>query len=328
MRAPWFRVTCSAFLLSTVATCTSDSFFTAPQPTIDDLRASVTGDAASAVSDAGKFVLPAPPITLATQLTSVEATKLAVVWSQQFGPLLRSDLEGAHGGPIAFGNLEPCGRPLYGESAFEEPPLDMLPSSRRAVGPWWFITLCQGDTPTVSVAVSAWATELRIVDNRIVFPTNQGMEFSGHGIPLGHTGEYPVSPELAAVSAARQTGRRVASSPYLLAPFNKRGHPGYARWHWRLEDTVVVKTETGRSLSAGEVFVGEAVPVSRGEILYAPAANQPDTVMVESPPPGILGESRTSYEERLRTQTRIIPVARRPGVPVLFDRITSVESVP
>ena len=170
-----------------------------------------------------------------------------------------------------------------------------------------------------------WATELTIENGRIVFPTNSGMEFYGHGIPLGHSGEYPVSPERAAVSTARQTGRRVSSIPSLITGFNKGGHPGHARWEWQLEGNVAVRTQTGRSVSTSKVYVGEAIPVFAKEILFVPGATQPDTVLIESPPPGILGESRESYEERVRTQTRMIPVARRAGIPALFDRVMAVE---
>lgn len=319
-----FRGVWYAFLFASLVSCQTD-FPTAPQPTSDELRASLTGEAANAVNGAGKFVLPAPPPSLASVVSPGQASSLALVWARQFGPLLRPGLEGVHGRPIAFDKLTQCGRPLYAVSAFEEPPLDVLPAARRAVGPWWLITLCEGVTPKLSVAVSAWATELSIENNRIVFPTNAGMEFYGQGIPLGHSGEYPVSPERAAVSTARQTGRRLTSIPNLITGFNKGGHPGHARWEWQLEGNVAVRTLAGRSLSASKVYVGEPIPVSANEILFVPTATQPDTVLIESPPPLIFGESRESYEERVRTQTRIIRVARRLGVPALFDRVAAVE---
>lgn len=324
MDARRFRTVCYALLAGSLVSCQSD-FPTAPQPTGNELRESLTGEAAMAVNEAGKFVLPAPPPSLASVVAPENASRLAVVWARQFGPLLRANLEGVHGGSIGLAKLVACGRPLYAGSAFEEPPLDVLPSARRAVGPWWLITLCEGAIPKVSVAVSAWATELTIENDRIVFPTNFGMEFYGHGIPLGHSGEYPVSPERAAVSTAQQTGRRVSSVPNLIADFRSRGHPGHARWGWQVEGSVAVRTLAGRSVSASEVYAGEAIPVSASPILFIPEASQPDTVLIESPPPGIFGESRESYEERVRTQTRIIRVARRSGVAALFDRIVAVE---
>lgn len=324
MAARRFLEVCCVLLAGSLVSCQSE-FPTAPQPTVNELRESLTGEAAMAVNEAGKFVLPAPPPSLASVVSPGQASSLAVVWARQFGPLFRANLEGVHGGPIGLAKLAACGRPLYAGSAFEEPPLDVLPAARRAVGPWWLITLCEGTSPKVSVAVSAWATELTIENDRIVFPTNSGMEFYGHGIPLGHSGEYPVSPERAAVSIARETGRRVSSIPSLIADFRSRGHPGHARWGGQLESSVAVRTLGGRSVPASEVYAGEAIPVSANAILFVPEAIQPDTALIESPPPLILGESRESYEERVRTQTRIIRVARRSAVPALFDRIVAVE---
>lgn len=314
-----------ALMVAAVGACKTDAYITAPQPTTDEIFASVAGAAQTAIGPEGRFVLSPPAPTVAPQITVGNATGLAVIWSRQFGPLFRELLEGVHGGPIRLEKLAPCGRPLYAASAFEEPPLEMLPSLRRAYGPWWLITLCDAKTPTVSVAVSAWATELTIENGAIKFPVNSGIEFYPHGIPLGHTGEYPVSPERAAVSTAQQVGRRVTSVPYLIAGAGRLGHPGHARWQWSLESAVVVRTEQGRSPSVAEVFMGEAVPVWSQEVLYVPAATQPDTVQVKSPPPLIYLEPREEYEERVRTQTRIFTLNRRTSIPAVFDRVLRVE---
>lgn len=308
-----------------LVTCKTDAYISAPQPTADEILMAVAGDASSSLGPAGKFVLGSPPPTLAPQVTVANASAFAILWSREFGPLFRELLEGVHGGPIRFDKVAPCGRPLYAVSAFEEPPLEMLPSIRRAFGPWWLITMCDGNTPKVSVAVSAWATELTIVNGQIKFPVNSGAEFYAHGIPVGHSGEYPVSPERAAVSTSRQTGKRVTSAPYLIAGFNKLGHPGHARWQWRLESPVGVRTDSERVLSVGEVFTGEGVPISSGERLYVPAASQPDTLQVKSPPPLIFLEPRESYEERVRTQTKTFIVKRRSEIPALFDRVIAVD---
>lgn len=318
----------AGIVLTALAGCSTDAYIAAPQPTASEITAAVAGLAASTINAEGKFALQPPPVTLAPQVSAAHAGVLALLWTKEFGPYFRDLLEGTHGGPIRLDRLAPCGRPLYAASAFEEPPLEMLPALRRGLGPLWLITLCEGSTPKVSVSVSAWATELTIVNGLLKFPVNSGGEFYGHGIPLGHSGEYPVSPERAAVSTSRQVGRRVTSVPYLIAGFNKFGHPGYARWQWKLESNVSVQTQTGRRLFPEEVFAGEAVPVSAGEILYVPAEIQPDTLQVKSPPPLIFLEPRESYEERVRTQTRVFTVKRRAGIPALFDRVATVEKQP
>lgn len=328
MHACWMRAARAVLLLGVVSGCGTDAYVTAPQPTEDDLRASVSGDAAATVTATGKFLIAQPLPGLADLVAQGDAVLLATAWSRQFGPLLRGMLEQAHGAPIRLDKVAPCGRPLYAVSPFKEPPLDMLPAARRSVGPWWLVTLCEGSTPKLSVAVSAWATELRLENGRIVFPPNAGMEFYGHGIPLGHTGEYPASPERAAVAAAQITGGRVTNVPRLIAGFNKGGHPGHARWQWSLDRRITARTADRSSVATSDVFVGEAVPIVNGEILYLAAQTQPDTVKVESPPAGIVGESRAAYEERVRTQTRVFSIERLPDIPALFDRVLAVERVP
>lgn len=178
------------------ASCNNDRAITAPEPTSDQLVQAVAGDAAAAITD-GKFVLSAPEASLAEQISVGHALALATAWSRQFGPLGRSWFEKDRGGSIRFDKLTPCGRPLFAVSGFYEPALDVLPSVRRAVGPWWLVTLCDGGTPNLSVSVSAWATELRLEGGKIAFPPNSGAEFSAIGIPIGHVGEYPSSPERA-----------------------------------------------------------------------------------------------------------------------------------
>lgn len=309
-----------AFALS----CWGDRTVTAPEPTPDQLSQAVTGDAAAVVSD-GKFVLPAPEATVSKQLSSGEAVVLARTWARQFGPLIRSSFEDDHGAGIRFDKLLACGRPLYAVSGFAEPADDILPAVRRAIGPWWLITLCDGALPQLSVSVSAWATELRIENGRLVYPLNSGAEFSAQGIPLGHVGEYPSSPERAAFSTAQQTGRRVTSVPQLVAGFNKLGNPERARWIWNLEGAVSVRTEKTSGLVSSQVLTGHALRAGGQDELFVGSVPQPDSVDFKSPPPLLPFEPRESYEERLRTQTRTVWIKRLPEIPAFVERVVAVE---
>lgn len=325
----WMKATIviGALTAAFTTSCRDLAEITAPEPTSDELSKAVAGEAASVLAG-GKFVLSPPEATKAEQITSVEAVQLAVAWAKQFGPLIRSSLEEERGGRIRFDRLQPCGRPLYAVNGFQEPPLDILPSVRRSIGPWWILTLCDGGAPSLSVAVSAWATELTIEQGRILFPTNGGAEFWGAGIPVGHVGEFPLSPERAAYSTSAQTGRRVTSIPYLVAGFNSLGNPHYARWQWRLDEVVSVDTDNTRGKVTRELLVGRSQAVGRPETMFTAATVQLDTITLTSPPPLIFGESRESYEERVRTQTRKITVLRRPEIPVLLNVVTAVEGRP
>jgi len=150
---------------------TSD--FTAPPVTPSRLRASVTGRAASSLGADGLFKLGAPAGAVG-EISEPQAIAYATAWTRSFAPMIRDYLEQAHGQHLDFTKLGACGRPLYARSAFAPPGDEMPGPYRRPFGPWWLITLCdQGLGPSLSVAVSAWATDLGLDRGRTFGRSNR-----------------------------------------------------------------------------------------------------------------------------------------------------------
>jgi len=289
-------------------------------PNRSDLVASVTGTAASSIDAAGRFLLATPTQQgrVYTELGAREAERLAAVWSVQFGPIVRRTLEQEHGGPINFRALSHCGRTLYARSPFEPPPSEIPSPSRKPFGPWWFVTLCERNTPALSIAVSAWATELKLSKGTIEFPRVAGNEFFPLGIPSGHLGEFPSAPEGAVTFAARNTGRRAVSVPELVMGVQRDGPPQGARWRIPLEGNAIVHSVRG-DLTTNEVFVGSPLPTKPGSAAFAPATAQPDGVQFYWTPTPNDGETVAAYVARAHTRVRIATARRRADTPIRFE---------
>ncbi len=313
-------VVCGQVLVTVLAACSGESPTGArPMPTPSVLRASVTGFAAEAIG-------PNDQIQLAefsgeeNELTASEAVNLASVWTRNYGPMTRGWLERTHGAAINFKTLKTCGRPLYARSAFNAPPQSIPSPFRRSHGPWWLVTFCDDGSPSVSVAVSAWATELTVQAGMIRFPMVSGTEFVAIGIPLGHVGEYPMAPEMAIVMTAEQVGKRIAKVPELVTPLPTDGPPQLARWRLTLETPTMARTTSGQR-ATNEVFVGPTVVGERNIATSAAAPEQPVTIELNWIPVPHRGEAATAYTARAITQT--IELLRRVDTPVRVEPISA-----
>lgn len=162
-----------------------------PTPTLAQIRSSVVGNAAAHVDQNGQFQLDDPAPSGYPMLSAEEARALARVWVPQFAALHRTWLTKGRGAPIDFKLLTPCDRTMFASSPYEPMPTDVSAPVRRQFGPYWMVTLCAHGDPQVSLAVSAWATDLKIVNGKIVFPTVSGNEFVAIGIRPNHAGGFP-----------------------------------------------------------------------------------------------------------------------------------------
>lgn len=190
---------------------------------------------------------------------------------------------------------------------------------RRPYGSWWLVTFCDPAlTPTVSVAVSALATDLSITDGKLTFPRISGNEFFGIGIPAGHQGEFPSSPESAVQATAQQTRALVESPPELVMPLKTDGPPQAARWHMSLKTQVVFRAASD-TLTANEVFVGLAG--LGASVLRTTVASrvQPDAVDVEWLPPPKIGEPADAYIVRMGASQQVARISRRSDTPLRFE---------
>ncbi len=292
------------------------------------VAAIVTPGLAASVGPDGRFLLSHNSSAAGRrEISDAQATRLAALWVDDFGAKIRAYLENGHQEPIRFGELSPCGRAFYARSAFL-PPSDAVPLPvSRPYGPYYFVTLCdRGGTSVISVAVSAWTTDLAIEDGHIKFAAFQGNEFFPLGIPRGHRGEYPASPEDAAVFVVGKSPRRVAQLPELIMPSRMEGLPQSARWQLTLDGEVTLVGHGGNRVTTRVAYVGTADPHVVGTHQAVPTATQPDKTPAAWIPPMSVGETRDQFSARLHTSVRGEMIARRPDTPVRFEDATSTGS--
>lgn len=311
-------------LLALLVACSGDSP-TAAAPTPSAVRLAVTGAAAAAIGPDGRLRLSQAPADVSErELTVDEALTFADSYLRYFAPMTRSWLEATHGAPLDLRSLKSCGRPLYARSAFEPPPQSIPSVYRRVHGPWWLLTYCDANgSPSVSVAISAWATDLTMVDGKLQFPKISGTEFVVVGIPVGHVGEYPSSPEAAILIAARETGTRISEVPELITPLPTEGPPQLARWRITLEGNALVKTSSGQRATR-ELFIGPSSVGGRQIVESIASLNQPSTFDLRWSPLPTIGEPYKDYIARSRTP-QLGKVPRRADTPVSVEPIDARE---
>jgi hypothetical protein len=265
--------------------------------------------------------MPTAPVTLSSRPTvsRAQAQQLAAVYARQFGPLIRSTIERDHRGPIDFAHLALCGRVFYADSPVEEPPDDVSDAIRRSYSSWWLVSLCgPSNTPTVSVAVSVYATGLRIVDGRLVFPFAQGNEFVMLGIPR-RLAELPVSPEDAVAGVATTSSALVTAVPVLEAPLPTEGMPQMARWHVVLDHPSSLRAVKGSTLHRrADYFFGRTY-FADSATTQAPVLIQPQTVTVRWRPVPPEGSRRPAQPPALLS----VELGVKPGRAVAFEPVTA-----
>jgi hypothetical protein len=223
----------------------------------------VTGEAASAVDPTtGQFTLPAVTGTHVS-LSSAQAVAVAVVrlWADpDHAGNIREILAQDRGGPIAFGELRVCSRPVYVRSAFVDFPAAAPRWLARAHGPQWAIPFCgRHGAAQLSVGVPDNPMDISLVNGEIVIPETGGeSSFTGVGIPHRFPSGMPVSPEAAVGAVAQRTGKRIVRVP---VPYNQLTNgvgefPVCASWRVEIEEAVDVRSEvTGQVRSVREFYV-------------------------------------------------------------------------
>jgi hypothetical protein len=312
----------AVLILAALTACSDQGTTTTPNvlPSRAGLIAALTPDVAAALDASGQFRFQ----TVAgdgsyPEMSLQQAKTLAELWPVQFGPMVRKSLEKAHGGPIDFHALAPCGRVLYARSAFEPPTAEVPSPQRKPYGPWWLVTLCEAQRPTVSLAISAWATDLTVSDKAIQFPPISGNEIFPVGIPQGHVGEFPIPPEEAVTIATGQTGQRVAGLPVLVMASRTDGPPQAARWRLPLESSTAVNGLRSGRLLVREVFVGNPDLTRDAYAVFVAAPNQPTTVDLPWIPLPTPNEKWAYYRDRIVAGTRTTKVARRANMSTKFE---------
>jgi hypothetical protein len=284
------------------------------------LQSAVVGAAAAALGPDGKFVFAATTGVGRFELGAEEAGALSAVWLRRYAPMVRENLEKDHGGPLRLSELRQCGRPLYARSPVDPPP-DSIPAPfARPFGPWWLVTFCAGKIPSVSVAISAWANELKLDNGALRFPPISGNEFVAIGIPSGHNGEFPSAPEDAVAFVAGRYSRRIAAVPELVMPLNSVGLPQNARWRLRLERSVTVRTT--RALSeTDELYVMSASTRVSTLVTAIASSDQPSSIAIEWWKLPSAGEAAEAYLDRSAKSRTEALVPRRVDSAIRLDNI-------
>ncbi len=317
-------------LLSTVLltnACADSPLVTPPSTSTsrDLLKTMVSPAVAARLDRDGQFQLPTPaPTDGYPEITSAQVTELATAWIKEFAPQIRPRLEQRHGSTINFHTLSICGRILYARSAYSTVP-DVVPLPyRRPFGPWYFVTICdQGAVPTISLAVSAWATDLQVENGRIRFPSFGGGEFFAIGIPAGHHGEFPATPESVAALAAR-SGRIITSIPELVMQPTTAGPPQAARWHVSLDAPVSVRGVNSGLAQVKDLYIGLFHSDQNDLSEATPLPNQPAGADVRWLPPPSANETWAVYQQHMMDRTTTTHIARRSDSPLAFDAITQI----
>jgi hypothetical protein len=238
-----------------------------------DVRAYVTGAALDNLDSSGRFSLPPAAVEGPYEFISEdEAREIArgVVRTWYANPNvitlrgLTSLVEAAehqHGASIAWDRVVPGeSRPYFAESHLEPLPEIAGNPTIRQFGPQFQVPFYVGDTPVVSVSVSAYATNLYLNEGGFVRWEDNldgGGEFSVAGIPITLKGvTLPPYPEVAVAFAYQQTGVKVAEVPELGLPGNRVTSLA-SRWRLKLAEPVeFVRLWDGGIVLEDEIYVG------------------------------------------------------------------------
>ncbi|MGI8498248.1 MAG: hypothetical protein ACR2OG_11775 [Gemmatimonadaceae bacterium] len=299
------------------AACRDTTAPPAPPPARVDPKY-LAGNAARALGPNGQFILPAPvPQGVYAEISEAYADSIATAFVRGYGQFRLGDYEQIHGARINLAALVRCGRTFYVASAYEPLPLQVPLNWRKAYGPEWMVTFCDGGVPALGVSMPAYDTDVQVIAGQLIDPPEHYALISAEGIPL-RLGSMPLAPEAMAELAARLTGRRVTEVPQLvMRPGPIPTVPQSALWRIRLEAPIRVQGRVSGStsdtdeLSAGPDFGNTPAVLFRAQAFSGPEPR--DSVVY--PVNGLPGP------------TASLPLFRRPGVPYAYEPVVVAPTV-
>jgi hypothetical protein len=268
----------------------------------------VTGEAARALNSSGQFVLPLPTAVVeGREISEQQAVALATSLLRIFGPSGLTMYERDRGAKINLAALEPCSRAYYADTPYEPLAEGVFFPLRKLLGSWWLVSMCApGEVPTISIAVSALATDVSLEPTQFAVQAGNGT-FVPYGIPVKVVGA-PIPPEMAVQLAAEATGKRVSRVPELVLP-PYPWSPQAARWRIVLDAPVTLRgTRSGQVRTTTELFVGHG-------------QGWP-TILLEAPNPA--AQPQPALEDQSSGSPVQIPLQIRPGYPAAYEPITVV----
>lgn len=265
-----------------------------PEPVADipDAASYATSAVASSMDATGRFLL-ADPEDPTPHLGRMQAGAIAEWAARNYAPFQRDWLEASRGSALDFDNLRKCGVIRWAEPPNVAPPEAELPFAHWVWGPWWIVTLCDGATPVLGVAVAAYATHMVMVGGELTFDPiafgPRGDEVLMRGIPAGWESALPLSPETAASRVAQRSQRRIARVPRLILP-TQPGWPFDAKWELTLDRPVRVRRAAGAGTQdVQRVYLGNRMTLvgdarrDQSDELSSASAEAPSSVTVRIP---------------------------------------------
>lgn len=271
----------------------------------------------SSLDTQGRFLLARPTAPDGIPMVSEGyAGELAQAYLRSWGVYMQAAWNRQRGAPVAWDRLEMDTRILFAESPYQRFPDGYHPADRRYFGPRYLVHFRSGSSPVLTVAVSAYATDVQIrSDGTIALPPMAGNEFMTTAVSVdpsvGPSQYSPVTPEEAAVHVAELTGAKVAEVPRLIL----RGtdwDPVLAQWRIVLDRSVRV-----RNRGSGQIGASREVYVSSRRRLAVAGADQPAGLDLGTQIPDANG----------RAQAAKIRLPRRPEIPTEFEVVSLGQEI-
>lgn len=248
--------TVAVLAMLSAAACDQQAAPSAPQAR-SRLRAAVVGNAAANVQANDQLALERPTSPDGDSIiTEGRARSLAMAYVRSFGRTFHETWEKQRGGRIDLSTLSVGPRIFFARSAYGAFPRGFHPAMRKSYGPYYLVTLLSGGEPVITMAVSAYNTDMRTnASGQLVMPPLNGMGFIHEGVPRDPSRYRLQSPEEAVLSASDATGALVSAVPVLVMP-NHEQTPLLAAWLIELDRDVVSSNDRGQRALVRRVFVG------------------------------------------------------------------------
>ena len=268
--------TISVVVFTTALAGCGDQQHIAPLRDTTSIAVIVTDDVRNALDPSGRF--PVDSVGPASTITPNRAIDLARVWKDRFAPYVLPALEDERGEKIDLRSLKAVRRPYLALSPYAT--ASEAPKPLRTAYSDYFIVQFADQTgmPVISVAVSAIADHIAIVNDRLALPTVYGNEFSAQGISERQEG-LPMSPETAARLVYAKSGSRISGIPRLVqeavTEVGVRAPPQRSLWRVTLEKSIqAVEQRTGQFRVTNELFVGRGDGLFIGDAITVPPGSR------------------------------------------------------
>lgn len=277
----------------------------------------LSGPAANLLQADGKLrIATTPTVGSRPQISEAQARELAAAYAATHVRGILPTLERDRGASIDITGITVCPRVFYAESPTEELPSEMPAMYHRLYGPKWLTTLCTpGGEAVIALAISAYATELRVENGKLWYPLRHGEEFRVVGIPQGEENQLPLPPEVAVRTAATLANRRIAAIPRLiLRSPPTSAYPQLAQWHLSLDAEAEIQVE-GKNAKVKDLFVGGQYRAKLKVRRASPA--QPNDIEA----PWLPEDAASQLRQGVIPQWQTSRATRRPGIPITFEDV-------